>query len=463
MNAEKIKLYGKRALSLFLFAAGIVVICRLLEYPLVDDTASQSRVTFHDYYETEPIDILFVGPSHSVHFIDGVELTDQLGVSVFNLSTKGQHIEETYSLIKDAVENRGIKRICCELSITRLKNMDIDQTAVYIVTDYFKNPIENAKMIFGLTPTAAYLNALPLRRGIDPLKFTASEPFEIIKKKQDPAYSGYEGTEMYRGRGEWAIYDINYDADGYAYNVNTTTINHFTTKSMNQVRLDYLRKIIRVCRENDAQLIFYIPPFSEVYKQAFEEYWQITDLTKQLVAEEGATLIDLNLVKDEYLHLDASDFYEMDHANTQAGERISDFLAQYIREPDGDYFLDTLEEKYPDQDAVTAVAFSAEFQTDKGTYNKVKDIKGKLKEIKLQIWAQGYHPIKAQGRIWSTTYDEETGSHVENKELTGTVIDEYKTVFTIPGEDFGEDFLIRLYDPDTGEQIYRAYSAFDKD
>ncbi|MCR5339400.1 MAG: hypothetical protein K6E75_12680 [Lachnospiraceae bacterium] len=463
MNAKNAKLYGKRALSLFLFAAGIIVISRLLQYPLVDDTASQSRVTFHDYYETNPIDILFVGPSHSVHIIDAVQMTDQSGEAVFNLSTKGQLIEETYSLIKDAVENRGIRRICCELSITRLKKVKTEQTAVYIVTDYYKNALERAKLIFKLMPTGAYLNTLSLRRGMDPLSFSISKPFRILKKKQDPAYTGYQGTNLYKGRGEWAIYDSPFDAKGFAYNVKTTAINHFTTKDIDQERMDHIRKIIRVCRENNTQLVFYIPPYSEVYKQEFEEYWEITDQVKKLVLEEGALLIDLNLVKDEYLSLNASDFYELDHANSYAGERISAFLTQYLREPEGDYFQDTIEEKYPDQDAVTAVAYLAEFQTDQGIFYKADDIKGTLQEVKLTVRPQGYHPIKAQAGMWAVTYDPESDSYTEGEEVTGTVINDQITEFIIPGEDFGNDYLIRLYDPDTKEQIYRAYTRFDKD
>ena len=132
MNAETRKLYGKRALFLLLFAAGIVVIYLLLEYPLMDDTKAQSRVTFHDYYETDPIDILFVGPSHSVHFIDAMLMTDTLGESVYNLATTGQLLVETNALIHDAIDNHGIKRIFCEVSVSRLPRTESEPTAIQL-------------------------------------------------------------------------------------------------------------------------------------------------------------------------------------------------------------------------------------------------------------------------------------------------------------------------------------------
>ena len=463
MNAETRKLYGKRALSLLLFAAGIVVIYLLLRYPLVDDTKAQSRVTFHDYYETDPIDILFVGPSHSVHFIDAVLMTDTLGRSVYNLATTGQLLVETNALIHDAIDNRGIKKIFCEVSVSRLPRTESEPTAIYIVTDYLKNPWYNAKMIFGETPTDAYLNGLKLRRGMEPLQFYFSKPVQIMKKKQDPDYKNYKGTKSYRGRGQWGIYSINYDQAGYAFNVKTGGINHTKLEDVQDKQMEYLLDIIRYCKEKDVELVLYIPPYSEVYKQVFEQYWEITDMVKDTVAREGATIIDLNLVKDEYLKLDANDFYVHDHANSQAGEEISAFLAQYIKDPEGDYFLDTIEEKYPDQDSVTAVAFEAQFVTDQGSYSKYKLKKGDLKDVKVTLWAQGYHQIPATARMWSTTYDEETDTYTEGEELTGKTIDAYKTEFSFPGEQFKTNFLIRLYDPETGEQIYQANTKFDKD
>ena len=44
-----------------------------------------------------------------------------------------------------------------------------------------------------------------------------------------------------------------------------------------------------------------------------------------------------------------------------------------------------------------------------------------------------------------------------------TLIDEFKTEFSFPGEAFGRGYVIKLYDPVTGEEIYRAPTKFNKD
>ncbi len=463
MNKERMKLYGKRALCIILFLAGIALIYKLLEYPLDDDTTAQTRVTFHDYYETDPIDILFIGPSHTVYFLDAVKMTDDLGVSVFNIGSKDQLLVASDYIIRDAVMNRGVKRVFCEMSVSRLIRKVNGTIPVYIVSDYFRNFVYKMRLWFGETHTDEYMDGFRIRRNIEPLEFDLSQPLKTMEKKKDPDYINYKGTEKYRGRGQWAQEGVTYRSDGYAFNINTNQINHAELEDVQAKQLNYLLDIIHVCQENDVELVFYVPPYDEVYKQCFENYWEITAMARDLIEGEGATMIDMNLVKDEYLNLNVSDFYSHDHASTTAGERITVFLEQYIQNPDGDYFHSTIEEKHPDQDSVTAVAFSAEFITDKGTYSRSDKIKGNLQEVKVQVWAQGYHEIPATARMWNANYDKKTKEFIEDEELVGTKIDEFKTEFSFPGEAFGRGYVIKLYDPVTGEEIYRAPTKFNKD
>ena len=463
MNSERVKIYFKRALSIVLFVVGIALIYKLLEYPLFDDTKAQTRVTFHDYYETDPIDILFVGTSHTVRALDAVTMTDELGESVFNLGTSGQNLVETEYLIRDAVENRGIRRIYCEISKSRFFKKGGVPEAIYIVTDYFKNIYYCAKLIFFNLKPDAWLGALGVRRSIEPLEFSLSIPLKTMEAKKDPSYINYEGTSRYTGRGQWTVHAVYYDDEGYAFNVNSVSIEKKSIDQVQSKQLDHIRNIISICRESDARLVFYIPPYSEIYMQNSPDYLDITNLAKGIVEGEDTTIIDLNLVKDEYLRLDPSDFYNGDHINIKGVKKVSSFLTRYISEPDEDYFLSTIEEKHPDQDAVTAVAFSAEFITDKGSYPLVGEIKGDLKEIKLKLWAQGYHPIPVIARMWRTTYDEASDSYIEANEFTGTAVDEYETEFSFLADNLETNYLIRLYDPVTGEQLYQANTKFDKD
>ncbi len=442
---------------------GIVLVYRLLSYPLVDDVSSQSRVTFHDYYETDPIDILFVGPSHTVRFLNAEQMTKELGISVYNLGTIDQELVGSYYLIKDAIENKGIKKIYFEISISRLFKKHSISTSVFIITDYFKNFIYKVRLVLGELKSEEYLNAFRLRRSVEPLKFSMSQVTDLVEKKKEAKYTEYKGDKRYNGRGQWTIKRGYTDDGGYAFNVSTGSIDDYTIDEIKDRQIEYFRDIIRFCNERNVELVIYIPPYTEVYKQYYEDYWLITDMVKSIVSEEGGKIIDLNLVKDEYLKLSQSDFYLQDHPNYNGGIKISSFLAQYIRNPNDDYFVSSVSEKYPNQDDVTAVAYLAEYKTKKKKYYVIDKVKGKLQSIDVKLWAQGYHKIPAKAKMWTTTYDESSNKYIEDEEIVGTKEDEYVTDFSFETNALDKMYIIKLYNPDTGEQIYQAYTKFDED
>ena len=60
MIKKKIKLW----VSIVVFCILFVGCNKFFQYILIDDTASYTRLTFHEMYEQENIDVLFVGSSH---------------------------------------------------------------------------------------------------------------------------------------------------------------------------------------------------------------------------------------------------------------------------------------------------------------------------------------------------------------------------------------------------------------
>lgn len=57
---NRIKKIGSILLFLILLVGG----GKFLRYMLTDDTASYTRLTFHEMYEQDNIDVLFIGSSH---------------------------------------------------------------------------------------------------------------------------------------------------------------------------------------------------------------------------------------------------------------------------------------------------------------------------------------------------------------------------------------------------------------
>ena len=158
-------------MGLILFFALLVVIYAGFDYVISDDTEAQTRVTFHDYYEAGKIDYLFIGPSHSVHEINAVKLSEDLDKNVFNLSTSSQDFIGSYYVIREAIALKKTDHIFLELSASRLAVKEQNETAVYIISDYLKSPLIKAEYLTSVFDMSGYIKAfLRLRRNIDPQK-----------------------------------------------------------------------------------------------------------------------------------------------------------------------------------------------------------------------------------------------------------------------------------------------------
>ncbi|MBQ5757072.1 MAG: hypothetical protein IIV93_01000, partial [Clostridia bacterium] len=89
MPKRKLIIWIKRATFVLLTGLAAALIYFSLDYIVSDDTRSLSRVTIHDFYGQEPIDILFIGTSHTLYSLDSNQLTEELNQSVFDLSVMG--------------------------------------------------------------------------------------------------------------------------------------------------------------------------------------------------------------------------------------------------------------------------------------------------------------------------------------------------------------------------------------
>lgn len=61
-----------------------------LRYISVDDSSSYTRLTMHEFYNQENIDILFMGASHCYRGFDTNVTEEMLGCNTFNLGSSSQ-------------------------------------------------------------------------------------------------------------------------------------------------------------------------------------------------------------------------------------------------------------------------------------------------------------------------------------------------------------------------------------
>ncbi len=442
------KTYISRIIRVALFLLGLAVIYCALDYLLVNDTNARSRVTIHDFYETEDIETLFIGTSHGIVSIDAVALTERTGQSTYNLSTNGQCPQTTYYLLKEALRtHKSIKRVICEFSLTKLTVEIPHQPSTFLITDYTTTLLPRAEMILNQFDSSVYVNGFSrLRRNITPTELPTAEDIQTIyERKQTEKYVNYLGDKYYLGRGLWDYTTDNGNKGEIAVNISSSTLNGYTIDRVNEKPLKYIRKIAELCKDHDVELTFCFLPCSEYHLMRLGIYEQVTGIVKDIARETGTPVLDFNLVKDEYVNYDISDYYNSDHLNTSKCGQITDFLVQYLADPDGDYFYDTLEEKYPFKDYVMFAGYTREIEED---------------EMNITVSAVSYVDIPVNVKLCSLKKDEE-GEYVVKKEYEPEETDRYSASYVLPYDKYKTYYSVDLCDPNTGELLYHAHTRFN--
>lgn len=463
---DVMKKYLSRAVCLILFTIGLCTVYSGFDYIISDDTSSRTRVTFHDYYEENAFDYLFLGTSHAVPGINSVQLSNALDVSVFNLATSAQDFVGAYYILKEVVNLKQTDHVFLEISISRFKVKNASETSTYIITDYMKSPLIRAEFLLTSFGADKYINAfLRLRRNFDPQNLPEfQELMDIYTEKRGSGYTQYAGTENYVGKGHWA----NTSSWGYegtaALNLKEENLDNFTVDDIQEREWEYFLKIIKLCSDNGIDLTFYIMPYSELYLMSFDQYEAITQRVYDAAKANGIDIVDLNRTRDEYLNLEISDFINSDHVNQDASKKIATFLAQYIKNPEGDYFYDDINEKYPHNDKIIAVGYNRFFVTDKGEYEKKDKAKGTITSLRLEISALSHIARPVNVRIWPTVKAEDDESvWVDGDEITGEKLDDYRTQFIVPYNNLKTYYRVQLLDPDTNEVLYETITRFNMD
>ena len=461
-----LKLAGKaticsRIIRCLLFAIGIVMIYRALDWVISDDVDLRARVNVHNYYNEEHVDFLFVGTSHTLYDINALAISEKTHKNAYNLSTSNQDFVQAYYLIKDAIRFGDVDHIILETSISRLKIKRADETATYLVSDYLYSPLNRALLIFHSFGPDKYVNSfLRLRRNFDPQKpKTLHSMFDLYAKKKESTYIEYAGNDDFMGKGQWKQ-EASIGNEALAINLDSRYLDSFTLDDVQEKELRYLIKIVELCKEKSVDLAFLISPYYECYFMRFEQYQELTDIVYDIAAKNGIDVIDFNLVKDEYYKAQNTDFLNYDHINYEGSYRMADFLAKYFDNPEEEYFYDDIRSKYPVTDGIKWAGYKRRLITDKGEYKNEKDAEGDISKMRIEVSAIAYQDIPTTARLCIVKKEDSSGVWAETEELSGESPSPFVTEFVLPYDNYTTTYKIQLLEPNTGEVLYEAFTGF---
>lgn len=323
-----------------------------LQYLLVDDTESYSRIKMHELYNSEDnIDVLFVGSSHVNCSLNPKIADELLDKHTFNAGTSSQDMDGSLALIREAVIYHDIEQIYLEMyyGIALRGNYKerTEMTSTYIISDYMRPSFRKLQYLLEASSKEYYVNGfIPARR-----EWEKIFDFEYIKdlyaKKKTEAYKEYHAINT----------GTSYYLDGFMATEKALTNEAQWNESANglikqeNISEDWkesLDEIVGLCKKQGIKLVLFAAPMPDMTLVGKENYDEYSGLIRSMAENYGIEYYDFNLCKPEYF--DAGNleiFRDEGHLNVYGAEEFTetfaDFFAGNISE--AELFFDSYEEK----------------------------------------------------------------------------------------------------------------------
>lgn len=308
---------------------------KFFRYILIDDTASYTRIAFHEMYEQENIDILFVGSSHCYRSFIPEIFDEKLGKNTFNGGSSSQTLDGSYMVIKEATRYNDIEHIYLELyyevAVDKHETRT-EMTRTYIISDYLRPSLDKLQYLTNASTKDYYPNSFILARRNWTKLFDEEYVRNLLLKKKSNAYKNYEYTYV-TGESEW------YGGKGYVANKEIVeNWNYFSPDGWGNINIDdvsedwfhYLEAIIAFCDKKGISLTLISVPMPDYLLAGAGNYDAYVELVQSVIEGTNVKYYDFNLCKEQYFPNKSSFFKDTNHMNCYGAEIFSFMLANLI-------------------------------------------------------------------------------------------------------------------------------------
>ncbi len=348
MRFKKLKIVA----SLLIFCILFVATGKFLRYILTDDTSSYTRIAYHEMYEQENIDVLFVGSSHCYRSLVPEILDKELGKNTFNAGSSSQFLDGSYMLIKEVDRYNDINHIYLELYFGCASDVKENRTSLvstYIVSDYIRPSFDKYMYLYQSSSSEHYANSFIVARRNWSRLFDFNYIKEIIIKKDSEAYKKYDyslvssDTEWYGGKGYVANSGIVKDWNYFS----TSGWNSIDMTAISENWKNDLISIIDYCEKKQINLTIFSAPMPNFLLVGVGNYDEYIKCVKDIVKDKDVEYYDFNLCKEEYFPNTSEFFKDVDHVNCYGAERFSYLFADLVngKVSADEMFYDSYQEK----------------------------------------------------------------------------------------------------------------------
>ena len=290
-----------------------------------------------EFYDQDEIDVLILGASHPERGINSSIVSEQTGKKVFSAASDSQKIYDSLELLRQAVKRYELQQVCFDMSYTNsmstAKYQDrTNPVSTYSLADNMERLSEKVKYILKVTPPPSYINAFfPAHRYNDRL-FDMNHIAEVYDQRRHLASMNKSGELESHNNGYYAgkgFVAVNQYFPEYA----AIQKNNISSFNENRICDDWktdLFEMIRICQENDIELILFSTPISNPRLMLSGNFDEYRAFVQELLKDTGLTYTDFNLLTNEAFPYDHGNYYDGHHMNKYGAEKFSYLFAEFL-------------------------------------------------------------------------------------------------------------------------------------
>ncbi len=294
-----------------------------------------TKQRYEEFYaqETDSLDMIFIGSSHSYCTFDPTIIDGALGTSSWQLGTPAQSPDTSYYLLREVLNYHTLDTVVMELY------WDVcDDAFQQKQFDYFSLALQNealkSEYISQVFPTNERL-----KYSIDVIRYqpdyfayqstrmanAIEEDYGVTKRSTTPA----NGVEYYAARG-YVYCDIILPDEEYD---STNQFKYFDGADwvFNETSKGYVEDIIALCQAEDIRLIFVTAPVANVSMDYIQNYDAVHQIFSNFAAEHNIPYIDYNMVNLETPFLENENFRDDGHMNHSGVELVDAHFIQFMQ------------------------------------------------------------------------------------------------------------------------------------
>ncbi len=254
-------------------------------------------------------DVMYFGSSNTYCSFNPLVVWEKTGVKSYVFATQQQPVWATYHYMVDALKTQDLDLCVVDVLMFSKPDEYYDDGVNYTFLDnmpFSKNKLE---LINASAPEGERFSLA--------CRFVKYHSRWNELRKTDFTYNKKEMSDDLKG-----FYYLPDKFEG-AKSVDLTGVteeNPITEKNLN-----YLNKIIELCREKDVELMLVKTP-----SNATEEEKKYYNTVERIAKENGVTFVDYNMQYDEIGFDFAKDFFDDSHLNVYGAEKFTEYFVETV-------------------------------------------------------------------------------------------------------------------------------------